>query len=156
VLGEYPGTVLLVSHDRDFIDRVATTTLAFEGQGRVTTYAGGWSDMQAQKSGGAGQAAAKAETRGTGARSTAKATTPVKGQAAGLTFTEKKRLAALPADIDRLGAEIAKLTDLLSDAAIFTREPVKAAKASQMLQERQIALAAAEEEWLALAERDQG
>ena len=156
VLGEYPGTVLLVSHDRDFIDRVATTTLAFEGQGRVTVYAGGWSDMQAQKAGTNAPPTAKSdgrsESRNTGAKPATKTAAPVKG----LTFTEKKRLAALPADIDRLGAEIAKLTDLLSDAAIFTREPVKATKASEMLRQRQIALAAAEEEWLALAERDQG
>jgi ATP-binding cassette subfamily F protein uup len=49
VLGEYDGTVLLVSHDRDFIDRVATTTIALEGEGKATVYAGGWSDYQAQK-----------------------------------------------------------------------------------------------------------
>ena len=49
LLGEYDGTVLLVSHDRDFIDRVASTTIAMEGNGRATVYAGGWSDYQAQK-----------------------------------------------------------------------------------------------------------
>src|SRR5690606_34273075 len=49
LLGDYEGTVLLVSHDRDFIDRVATTTVAFEGEGRVTVYAGGWTDYQAQR-----------------------------------------------------------------------------------------------------------
>src|SRR5690606_6144464 len=49
ILGDYEGTVLLVSHDRDFIDRVATTTVALEGAGRATVYAGGWSDAQAQR-----------------------------------------------------------------------------------------------------------
>ncbi|MCW1933111.1 ABC-F family ATP-binding cassette domain-containing protein [Pararhodobacter zhoushanensis] len=156
ILGEYPGTVLLVSHDRDFIDRVATTTLAFEGQGKVVAYAGGWSDYQAQKAltepkpvadkGGSKQA-------GKAGQKSAKSTAaPVKG----LTFSEKKRLEALPKDIARLEAEIGKLTELLSDAAIYTREPVKASKASQMLTERQIALGKAEQEWLALAERDEG
>ncbi|WP_127103885.1 ABC-F family ATP-binding cassette domain-containing protein [Pararhodobacter zhoushanensis] len=156
ILGEYPGTVLLVSHDRDFIDRVATTTLAFEGQGKVVAYAGGWSDYRAQKAltepkpvadKGASKQAGKAGQK------PAKATAaPVKG----LTFSEKKRLEALPKDIARLEAEIGKLTELLSDAAIYTREPVKASKASQMLTERQTALGKAEQEWLALAERDEG
>ncbi|PQO21926.1 elongation factor 3, partial [Rhodobacteraceae bacterium WD3A24] len=54
LLGEYGGTVLLVSHDRDFIDRVATTTVAMEGDGRATVYAGGWSDYRAQRAGSAG------------------------------------------------------------------------------------------------------
>ena len=49
VIGDYPGTVLLVSHDRDFLDRVATSTVALEGQGRATLYAGGWTDMLAQR-----------------------------------------------------------------------------------------------------------
>lgn len=153
ILGDYPGTVLLVSHDRDFIDRVATTTLAFEGRGKVTVYAGGWSDYQAQKAlaEGPSVAATAPAPRGEGAKPAAKPA--AKAAAKGLTFTEKKRLESLPAEIDRLGAEIGKLTELLSDAAIFAREPVKAAKASEMLSARQVALAAAEEEWLALAER---
>ena len=154
LLGEYPGTVLLVSHDRDFIDRVATTTLAFEGQGRITAYAGGWSDYRAQKalSEEPGRpVAVKAEAPKPGSKAAAKAAI----KAATLTFTEKKRLAALPAEIARLEAEIGKLSELLSDADLYTREPVKAAKATEMLGQRQAALAAAEEEWLELAERDE-
>ncbi|WP_334192736.1 ABC-F family ATP-binding cassette domain-containing protein [Pararhodobacter sp.] len=154
LLGEYPGTVLLVSHDRDFIDRVATTTLAFEGQGKIIAYAGGWSDYRAQKalSEEPGRpVAVKAEAPKPGSRAAAKAAI----KAATLTFTEKKRLSALPAEIARLEAEIGKLSELLSDADLYTREPVKAAKATEMLGQRQAALAAAEEEWLELAERDE-
>ena len=152
ILGEYPGTVLLVSHDRDFIDRVATTTLAFEGQGKVVAYAGGWSDYQAQK---ALTEPAKAVPLKASAK--AEAAKPAgKAALAGLSFTEKKRLDSLPGEIARLESEIGKLTLLLSDAAIYTREPVKAAKAGEMLQQRQQALAKAEEEWLALAERAEG
>jgi len=154
LLGEYPGTVLLVSHDRDFIDRVATTTLAFEGQGKIIAYAGGWSDYRAQKalSEEPGRpVAVKAEAPKPGSKAAAKAAI----KAATLTFTEKKRLAALPAEIARLEAEIGKLSELLSDADLYTREPVKAAKATEMLGQRQAALAAAEEEWLELAERDE-
>ncbi|WP_323022059.1 ABC-F family ATP-binding cassette domain-containing protein [Pararhodobacter sp.] len=154
LLGDYPGTVLLVSHDRDFIDRVATTTLAFEGQGKITAYAGGWSDYRAQKALSEEPerpAAVKAEAPKPGSKAAAKAAI----KAATLTFTEKKRLASLPAEIARLEAEIGKLSELLSDADLYTREPVKAAKATEMLGQRQAALAAAEEEWLELAERDE-
>ena len=70
-----------------------------------------------------------------------------------LSFTEKKRLDDLPARIERLGTEIAKLEDLISDTGLYTREPVKYAKASEALSTRKAALAEAEEDWLALAER---
>ena len=59
LLDDYDGTVLLVSHDRDFLDRVATTTIAMEGDGRATTYAGGWSDYRAQRGGDARAKAGK-------------------------------------------------------------------------------------------------
>ena len=155
LLGEYEGTVLLVSHDRDFIDRVASTTVAMEGDGRATVYAGGWSDYQAQKAGGADEPrpAVAAPQR---AQPKAEAA-PVKADPKiGLTFTEKHRLEALPGAIERLEAEIAKLSDFLSDPELFIREPAKFAKASAALAERQEALAAAEEEWLTLEEKASG
>ena len=147
LLDDYDGTVLLVSHDRDFLDRVATQTLGFGGGGRVTLYAGGWSDMQAQ--------------RGEAAEAPVKAKKPVersekpkeKTAKTGLSFSEKHRLDKLPEEMDRLSAEIAKLEELLSDAGLFTREPVKFQKATDALVERQQKLAAAEEEWLDLAEK---
>jgi ATP-binding cassette subfamily F protein uup len=74
-------------------------------------------------------------------------------KAEGLSFPERKRLEVLPGIIARLEAEIAKLGELLADADLFTREPVKFRKATDALVERQGALAAAEEEWLALEER---
>ncbi|MCB1391168.1 MAG: ATP-binding cassette domain-containing protein [Rhodobacteraceae bacterium] len=157
LLGEYPGTVLLVSHDRDFIDRVATTTLAFEGQGRIVPYAGGWSDYRAQKV--LSEAPARPAPRPEGLKAAPKpGPTPVapSARASGLSFTERKRLDTLPSEIARLEAEIGKLSDLLSDADLYTREPVKAAKAAAMLDQRQAALTAAEEEWLDLATRDEG
>lgn len=148
VLGEYDGTVLLVSHDRDFIDRVATTTVALEGEGRATVYPGGWSDYAAQRP-------KPAEEGGRSVRAEAPKA-EVKAEAAkadGLSFTERKRLDALPAVIERLEAEIAKLGEFLSDPELFTKEPAKFRKASEAMAERQQALAAAEEEWLTLAER---
>ena len=149
VLGDYDGTVLLVSHDRDFLDRVATTTVALEGRGRITVHAGGWSDY-APKRKLVEQPAKKATTVRTVVVETPKA------RAAGLSFTEKHRLEALPDEIARLEAEIGKLGELLADPELFSREPVKFRKATEALVERQEKLSAAEEEWLTLAEKAEG
>ncbi|KFI30747.1 ABC-F family ATP-binding cassette domain-containing protein [Paenirhodobacter enshiensis] len=153
ILGEYDGTVLLVSHDRDFIDRVASTTIAMEGDGRATVYAGGWSDYQAQKALAAPVAAAAAAKPAARAAPAEAKPAPEPARKSGLSFTEKHRLEALPGIIEKLEFEIGKLSELLGDPELFTREPVKFAKATQMLSERQTALAAAEEEWLDLEER---
>ncbi|WP_283177907.1 ATP-binding cassette domain-containing protein [Gemmobacter sp. 24YEA27] len=152
ILGEFDGTVLLVSHDRDFIDRVATATVAMEGDGQVTAYPGGWSDYVRQRPDrqaqmiAAPKAAPKAVEKETAATSNGSA----------LSFTEKKRLADLPSQMEKLEAEINRLSDLLAQADLFEREPVKFRKASEMLAEREAALAAAEAEWLGLAERAEG
>ncbi|SLN18714.1 ABC-F family ATP-binding cassette domain-containing protein [Pseudooctadecabacter jejudonensis] len=147
LLGDYPGTVMLVSHDRDFIDRVATTTIAMEGQGRAVTYAGGWSDYQSQRAADAPiEEKAKPKTVKTEA-------TKSQAQKSGLSFTEKHRLEALPDIIARLEAEIGKLEMLMADPDLFTREPVKFQKATEALVERQDKLAAAEEEWLTLEDK---
>ena len=150
VLDDYDGTVLLVSHDRDFLDRVATATVVMEGEGRAVVYAGGWSDMIAQRGERAAEIAvdkpkpAKAKPR------------PEAAAAKGLSFTERHRLDALPAEIARLEAEIAKLEQLMSDPELYTREPVKFQKATDALVERQQKLSAAEEEWLVLEEKAEG
>ncbi|PIE18154.1 MAG: elongation factor 3 [Proteobacteria bacterium] len=150
LLGQYDGTVILVSHDRDFIDRVATMTLEFEGAGRTTLYAGGWSDLKAQRGERAPEATTKAPPKAPKAEK-------AKQAASGLSFTETHRLAELPQVIARLEAEIAKLEELMSDPDLYAREPVKFAKATEALTERQTKLAEAEEEWLLLEEkREQG
>ena len=152
ILGEYDGTVLLVSHDRDFIDRVATTTVALEPGGRATVYAGGWSDYLVQRP---SAAATPAPAEGRAAPKPAAEAAPRRA-ATGLTFTERHRLEALPDLIDRLSAEIGKLSDFLSDPDLFARAPDKFRRASEGLAERQAALSSAEEEWLTLAERAEG
>ncbi|WP_282120525.1 ABC-F family ATP-binding cassette domain-containing protein [Ruegeria atlantica] len=146
LLDDYDGTVLLVSHDRDFLDRVATTTIAMEGNGRATVYAGGWSDYIAQRGDVAEKKAEKAKI----SKSKQKQEAQPKS---GLSFSEKHRLEKLPAEIARLEAEIGKLEELMSDPELFTREPVKFQKATEALVERQEKLAAAEEEWLVLEEK---
>jgi ATP-binding cassette subfamily F protein uup len=147
ILGEFDGTVLLVSHDRDFIDRIATTTVALEGNGRATVYPGGWSDYAAQRP------APEADTIPVASAPKLKPDAAPRPKAEGLSFTERKRFEDLPAQIARLEAEIAKLSDFLAQPDLFTAEPVKFRKASEGLAERQAALAAAEEDWLSLAER---
>ena len=148
LLDDFDGTVLLVSHDRDFLDRVATTTILMEGDGRATVYAGGWSDAMAQRGGAEPlESDAKAKTKKENLKQEKAAAK------ARMSFTEKHRLEELPAVIARLEAEMAKLQELLSDAELFTREPVKFRRATEALTERQTRLEAAEEEWLALAEK---
>jgi len=90
ILGEYKGTVLLVSHDRDFLDRVATTTIAMEGNGKATAYAGGWSDYQAQRG------VAEEELAVASKPLAKKLNRPSATAKTGLSFTEKHRLEALP------------------------------------------------------------
>ena len=146
ILGDYDGTVLLVSHDRDFLDRVATTTVAFEGRGRITVHAGGWSDYAPKR---------RVEEGAAPARKAVKAGKAAVGQEKprGLSFTEKHRLDALPDVIARLEAEMGKLSTLLADPDLYARDPAKFRKATEALAERQEKLSAAEEEWLMLAEK---
>ncbi len=147
LLADYDGTVLLVSHDRDFIDRIAATTIAMEGDGEATIYAGGWSDYQAQR--GPVQEFEKKSVR---PRETAdKSARPVKARSK-LSFNQQRRLDELPAEMERLTAEIGKLEALLSDPELYSRDPKKFEKATEALTARRDALDAAELEWLELDE----
>ncbi|MBK5923123.1 elongation factor 3 [Rhodovulum sulfidophilum] len=158
LVSDFDGTVLLVSHDRDFLDRVATTTVAMEGDGHAVVYAGGWSDYRAQRAEAAGpeSGADKPAGKPSGGRSKSAASADAGAgtkKAAGLSYTEKHRFDALPGEMERLEAEIARLEALLEDPELFTREPVKFRKATEALMARQEALAKAEEDWLELAEK---
>lgn len=149
ILGDYDGTVLLVSHDRDFLDRVAATTIAMEGDGKATAYAGGWTDYQAQRQADEViEAAVKAKQKS----EKPKAEVVVDG----LTYTEKHRLDELPKVMERLEAEIKKLEEFLMDPDMFTEQPVKFQKATDALVERHTALSDAEEEWMLLEEKAAG
>ncbi|SCZ58854.1 ATP-binding cassette, subfamily F, uup [Epibacterium ulvae] len=150
LLDAYDGTVLLVSHDRDFLDRVATTTIAMEGGGHAVSYAGGWSDYLAQRTPKDSVIRpSKSKTQ-----SKSKPTTSRTSENEGLSYKERHRLEALPAEMERFEQEIAKLEALMADPDLFTREPVKFQKATEALVERQNKLSAAEEEWLELEEKN--
>jgi ABC transport system ATP-binding/permease protein len=143
MLADYPGTVLLVSHDRDFLDRVATSTVASEGEGRWIEYAGGYSDMVAQR--GEGVTAQPVERPGRQSRAEAPARSPSTGSKRRLGFKEKHKLAILPGRIAELEAEIAALERRLADP-----DPAAIAELGSALHGAQEALAEAEEEWLEL------
>ena len=147
LLDDYDGTVLLVSHDRDFLDRIATTTVVMEGDGQVTVYAGGWSDYQAQKK-EISVVEKKIEQK-------VKAVSNFSNNRdkKGLSFTEKHRLKELPDLIDKLELEIRRLEAYMSDPELFTREPIKFQKATDALVERHSALHDAEEEWMSLEDK---
>ena len=146
ILDDYDGTVLLVSHDRDFLDRVATTTIAMEGNGRAVVYAGGWTDYRTQRGEDFKESADKAKAKGAKIKQE-------KAEIVGLSFTEKHRLEELPGVMDRLNAEIAKLEEFLMDPDLFTEQPLKFQKATDALVERHAALSDAEEEWMMLEEK---
>ena len=147
MLADYPGTVLLVSHDRDFLDRVCTSVLASEGDGRWQVYAGGYSDMVAQRGTGVqARAAAKAE------KSAVEKTEAAPRAAAKrkLSFKEKHALETLPKRIAELQAEIAKHQAALNDPQLFSRDPAKFAAASTALEKAGADLSAAEDQGLEL------
>ena len=145
MLGEYAGTVLLVSHDRDFIDRVASSVVNAEGEGRWVDYAGGFSDMLAQGGRLLGAATAAA----------VRAKPPVpKEQAAAapkkMSFRDKHALAALPGRIAALQADVAGLQLVLGDPDFYASDPAAFARATARLEKAMAELEAAEERWLEL------
>ncbi len=147
MLGEYKGTVLLVSHDRDFLDRVVSSTLAAEGEGAWVEYAGGYSDMLVQRGTPAptpGNAATPA-LRANGRRAPAGAPGRVK-----MSFRDQRDLAELPLQMEKLQAEAARLRATLSDAALYSRDPKRFNAASAGLAAAEAQLQAAEERWLTL------
>jgi ABC transport system ATP-binding/permease protein len=144
-LAEYAGTVLLVSHDRDFLDRVVTSVIATEGDGRWIEYAGGYSDMLAQR--GGSKPATAAPTR---ARATPGGSAAPRPQSRKMSFKDKHALETLPGRIADLEAEIAQLGAVLADADLYARRPAAFTQATKALEAAQASLAAAEEQWLAL------
>jgi ATP-binding cassette subfamily F protein uup len=153
LLDDFDGTVLLVSHDRDFLDRIAATTVAMEGDGKATVYAGGWSDYLAQR---AQDTVPEMVISKKADKSGSKPKSEPDSKVSGLSYTEKHRLEKLPDIITRLEAEIAKLEEFLCQPDLYQTAPLKFQKATDALLERQTALADAEEEWMTLEEKAQG
>jgi len=147
LLGDYAGTILIVSHDRDFLDRVATSVIVGEGDGRWVEYAGGYSDMVAQRGYGlAGPLAARVATGQKPDRPAVERAAPKRK----LGFNERRALETLPRKIEKLRADLDALGRKLADADFPVREPAAFTTASKAYAELGDALAGAEDEWLGL------
>jgi ATP-binding cassette subfamily F protein uup len=153
MLGDYQGTVILISHDRDFLDRIVGSVIVPEGDGQWTEYVGGYADMLAQRGSDLwwrrGEAAGKGTAKPAKAKDRA-ASAPRKADRKRLSFKQKHALETLPKRMETLQAEAAVLQDKLSDAGLYSRDPKAFETATAKLADAQAALAAAEEEWLEL------
>ncbi|WP_428245532.1 ABC-F family ATP-binding cassette domain-containing protein [Ferrovibrio sp.] len=146
MIGDYPGTVLLVSHDRDFLDRTCSAVLGFEGDGRWQLYPGGYSDMATQR--GQGVTAKRVAEKAEKAEKTPAAQPSERKRK--LSFKEKHALETLPKRMEQLQADIATAQAKLADPQLFARDASAFSKAAAALDAAQAALSEAEEEWLRL------
>jgi ATP-binding cassette subfamily F protein uup len=149
MLAEYPGTVLLISHDRDFLDRLVSGVIVPEGNGRWTEYAGGYSDMLAQRGADLTRESFKPQPR-KASRETASIVTTGRPAKRRLTFTDKHALETLPKTIAKLQTEIGELQAKLADPQFYARDRAAFEKVTAALGELQLQIAAAEEQWLEL------
>ena len=160
VIADFDGTVLIVSHDRDFLDRTVTITLGLDGSGKVDIVAGGYADWEAKRKqgSGGGQAGVKQGSGGGQARSNAASTAPAAkpASAAKLSYKDQRDYEILPARIAELEAAIAKGEALLSDPELYTKDPKRFATISAGIANARAEKDAAEERWLMLAEMVEG
>jgi len=151
MLADYQGTLIVVSHDRDFLDRVATAIIVSEGDGVWLDYAGGYSDMVAQRGRGVDARASEVsktpqKTReGNSSRDSAAASEKRK-----LSFNEKRLLETLPEHIEALGRDIEKLKAVLADPELYTRDRARFDKASELLTRAEEERQRSETQWLEL------
>ena len=154
LLGDYPGTLLLVSHDRDFLDNVVTSTLVMEGQGRVGDYVGGYSDWLRQRPlpalGVAARPAAVPAAPAPAPSATAATATPSAASRRKLGYREARELEQLPARIDALEAELAGLGAAMSEPGFYQRDPTQVAAHTRQLAQAQQALDQAYARWAEL------
>ncbi len=147
LLADYQGTVLLVSHDRDFIDRVVSATLISDGDGVWTEFAGGYTDMLSQRGRGVGARQRAPVEKSAPEKSTAAAPAPTAKRK--LSFNEKHALETLPKRVEVLQAEAAKLSAAMA-GDLYTRDPKLFAKVTARLEEVSREIADAESRWLEL------
>lgn len=145
LIADYSGTVILVSHDRDFLDRTVTSTLTSDGDGHWQDYPGGYSDMLTQRGKRPGkQGVAKSKSR------KANKLAGVPKSKAKLSFNQQHALKTLPGEIDTLGTKISSLELLMADPELFSKNPDKFANTLKELEAAQKALSEKEEQWLEL------
>lgn len=147
ILVGYDGTLLIVSHDREFLDNVVTTSLIFEGEGKVTEYPGGYSEYQNSKAHADTQSIEKtsAQRPPPGTRSGQRGQAKTK-----LSYKESRELAALPQKIEDLEAEIERLQMSLNDPALYQQSPQRIPDLSASLRDREMTLEAFYTRWTEL------
>ncbi|GFE72648.1 ABC-F family ATP-binding cassette domain-containing protein [Novosphingobium sp. TCA1] len=150
VIADYDGTVLIVSHDRDFLDRTVNVTLGLDGSGHIDVIAGGYADWEAKRRErtSAGKAKAKGE-----ATPPPPPMPPKKGK---LSYKDQRDYDLLPGRIEALEAAIARDEAAMADPALYTRDPAKFASLSAAIEKSRSEKDAAEERWLELAEQVEG
>ncbi len=160
VIADFEGTVLIVSHDRDFLDRTVTITLGLDGSGKVDIVAGGYADWEARRKAppaGVKTGSGGGQGRVSGASEGTQKPLPTKpAPAPRLTYKDQRDYEILPKRIEELEAAIAKGEALLSDPALYTKDPQKFATISQGIANARAEKDAAEERWLMLAEMVEG
>jgi ATP-binding cassette subfamily F protein uup len=149
MLGDYTGTILLVSHDRDFLDRVVNAVIVPDGGGRWLEYAGGYTDMLAQRGETLSRdpRAARPEARASAPLEPPQQKTPSKRR---LGFNDRHALQTLPTRIAALEAEMRRLAGLIADPALYARDRAAFEETSRAFAAAQAELSAAEERWLEL------
>jgi ABC transport system ATP-binding/permease protein len=146
MLADYAGTVLLISHDRDFLDRLVNGVIAPDGDGRWIEYGGGYSDMLAQRGCDLTQGSTQPEPE----KASKDATNIAPAAKRRLLFKEKHALETLPKTIANLQAEVAKLQTQLDDPLFYARDRAAFEKTTAALGALQLKIATAEEQWLKL------
>ncbi len=158
VIADYEGTVLLVSHDRDFLDRTVTVTLGLDGSGHVDVVAGGYGDWAAQRAERANRT--KAETRRKLPNFTVNAQNSeaqsVTRKSTKLTYNDQRDFDTLPVRITEIEARMATAEAELNDPALYMRAPEKFATLTAALDSLRAEKGAAEDRWLELAEMVEG
>jgi ABC transport system ATP-binding/permease protein len=149
VIADYDGTVLIVSHDRDFLDRTVTLTLGLDGSGKVDIVAGGYADWEAKRK----KPAAAAKAAKTVETPSAPPPPPRKGK---LSYKDQRDYDLLPGRIEELEAAIRRDEDALHDPGLYTRDPKRFAALTEAVAKARADKEAAEERWLELAEMVEG
>lgn len=148
LLADYEGTLILVSHDRDFIDRLATSTIGLDGHGRVVETPGGWQDFLSQNPGFFAPPVIK-----TAVKPAAAPPKPAPARAAKLSYKDQRRLTELETLIADLPGKIATLETGMADPDLYARDPSGFDRLSRALEAARTQLDSAEEEWLELEAR---
>ena len=152
VIADFDGTVLIVSHDRDFLDRTVTITLGLDGSGKVDVIAGGYEDWERKRR---EPVVSKSKSSSTGKKTPA-APAPPPPRSDKLSYKDQRDYELLPARIEELEAAISKGEQILSDPDLYNKDPQKFATISKGIENARAEKDAAEERWLELAERVEG